>query len=85
MAYTPSHEKRTLSTSCLSREKMIGRTRPRAYRMTPQAAEWTITSPKMKAARRTMTNVAAAKGMKMTSLKTRYSRDRPLHTMRRPR
>ena len=83
---TPSHGKRTLSTSCSSREKMIGRTRPRAYRMTPQAAEWTITSPKMKAATRTMANVAAAaKKMRMTSLETRYSRDRPLHMMRRPR
>ena len=85
MTYLPSHGKRTLSTSCLSREKMTGRTRPHAYRMTPQAAELTIMSPKRKAATRTMTNVAAAKGMKMTSLKTRYSRDRPLHTMRRPR
>ena len=64
---------------------MIDRTRPHAYRMTPQAAEWTITSPKMNAATRTMTNVAAAKRMKMTSLKTRYNRDRPLHTMRRLR
>ena len=85
MIYTPSHGMRTLSTSCLSREKMIGRTRPRAYRMTPQAAEWDIKSPKIKAATRTMTNVAAAKGMKMTSLKTKHSRDWPLHTMRRPR
>ena len=85
MTFTPSNGKRTLSTSCLSREKVNGRTRPRAHRMTPQAAEWTITSPKMKAAPRKMTNVAAAKGMKVTSLKTRYSRDRPLHTMRRPR
>ena len=46
---------------------------------------WTITSPKMKAATQTMMNVAAAKRMKMTSLKTKYSRDRPLHRMRRPR
>ena len=64
-------------------EKMIGRTRPRAYRMTPRAAKRTITSPKMNAAARTMMNAAAAKRKRMTSLRTKYHRDRPLAKMRR--
>ena len=36
-------------------------------------------------ATRTMTNASAAKRTKMTSLKTKYSRDWPLHRMRCPR
>ena len=64
---------------------MIGRTRPRVCRMTPQAAEWTITSPKMNAAAQMkMKDAAVNKRMQMTSTRTKYSRDRPTAETRRP-
>ena len=84
MIYTPFHGKRTLSTSCLSREKMIGQTRPRTYQTTPRAAKWNITSTKMNAAARTTMN-AAAERTKMTSSKMKYCRDRPVAEESRPR
>ena len=48
------------------------------------AAEWTITSPKTKAAARTIMNAAAATRTKMTLLRTKYGRDRPLAETYRP-
>ena len=74
MIYTPFHGKRTLSSSCLSRDKMIGQKRPRAYQTTPRAAKWNITSTKMNAAAQTTMN-AAAEITKMTSPKMKYGRE----------
>ena len=84
MVYTQFHGKRTLSTSCLSRDKMIGQKRPHAYQVTPRAAKWNNTSTKMNAAAGTTMN-AAAERTKKTSPKIKYGRERPVAEESRPR
>ena len=80
----PQDGKRTSSTSCLNREKMIGQIRPRVYRTTPPTAKQTITSPRLNAAARMKTNNAAANNpMKVTSLKMKENRKRPRTATRR--
>ena len=56
---------------------MIGQTRPRVRRKTSRTAKWTITSPRMKTPAR-MTRNASAQRMKMTSLRMKLARKRPI-------